>query len=285
MKLKFHTDKPVKKFIDVDKLIADKNPKLARRLPGFLKRYIKRTIHQDDVNNFLAENDDAHGYYFCKAVIDAFEFEIRIHGKENIPEEGGCIFACNHPLGGMDANTLVVGLRGIRDDIRFIVNDILLSLPNLKGLFVGVNKHGKNAAQSLQKVDELFGSDKAVFLFPAGLVSRKVNGQIMDLEWKKTFITRAKKYDTPVVPVYINGRLSNFFYRFANIRKALGIKVNIEMFFLVNEFFKQHRQRIDIVFGEPIPASHFDKSRSDKEWAHWMKEQAYSLKAKIDEAH
>lgn len=285
MKLKFQSDKPVKKFIDVEKLIADKNPKLLKRMPGFLLRYIKRTLHEDDLNIFIDQNENNYGYDFCKAVIDAFEFEIKIHGAENIPRTGGCIFASNHPLGGMDANTLVVGLKGIRDDIRFIVNDVLLSLPNLQGIFVGVNKHGKNATQSLQKVDELFGSDKAVFLFPAGLVSRKVKGEIVDLEWKKTFVTRAKKYESPVVPVYINGRLSNFFYRFANIRKGLGIKANIEMFYLINELFKQHGKKIDIVFGKPVPASHFDKSRSDKEWALWMKEQAYSLKAKIDDTH
>lgn len=285
MKLKFHSDKPVKKFIDVEKLIADKNPKLLKRIPGFLLRYIKRTLHEEDLNIFIDQNENNYGYDFCKAVIDAFEFEIVIHGAENIPRSGGCIFASNHPMGGMDANTLVVGLKGIRDDIRFIVNDVLLSLPNLQEIFVGVNKHGKNATQSLQKVDELFASDKAVFLFPAGLVSRKVNGEIVDLEWKKTFVTRAKKYESPIVPVYINGRLSNFFYRFANIRKGLGIKANIEMFYLINELFKQNGKKIDIVFGKPLPASHFDKSRSDKEWAYWIKEQAYSLKAQIDEAH
>ena len=285
MKLKFHTDKPVRKFIDVKQLIADKSPKLANRLPFFLIRYLRRTLHEDDLNAIITENEDKFGYEFCKASIDAFEFDIRLHGTENIPRKGGCIFASNHPLGGMDANTLVVGLRGIRDDIRFIVNDVLLKLPNMAELFVGVNKHGRNAVKSLQKVDELFSSDKAVFLFPAGLVSRKVKGKIVDLEWKKTFITRAKKYGSPVIPVYINGRLSNFFYRLANLRTAFGIKANIEMLYLINELFKQHKKQIDIVFGKPIPADHFDKSRSDKAWAHWVKEEAYALKTQIEDAH
>lgn len=275
--LKFHSDEPVKKFIDLDKLIADKNPGLAKWLPGFIKSYLKRVIHQEDLNIFLTKHEEAKGYDFCKAATDTFEIDLQVHGLENVPTEGGCIFSSNHPLGGMDAMLLVTGLTGFRDDIRFVVNDILLNLTNLDGLFVGVNKHGKNATRSLQKVDELFGSDKAVFLFPAGLVSRKIGGKIEDLEWKKTFITRSKKYNTPVVPVYISGGLSSFFYRLANLRMALGIKANIEMLYLINELFKQHKESIHIVFGPAVSPEHFDKSKTDREWAAWMREQTYQL--------
>ena len=69
------------------------------------------------------------------------------------------------------------------------------------------------------------------------------------------------------------------------MRTAFGIKANIEMLYLINELFKQHKKQIDIVFGKPISASHFDKSKSDKAWAHWVKEQAYALKAQIEDAH
>ena len=45
-----------------------------------------------------------------------------------------------------------------------------------------------NTKSSLKVIDDLFASDKAVFVFPAGLVSRRKKGVIADLEWKKTFI-------------------------------------------------------------------------------------------------
>ena len=95
---------------------------------------------------------------------------------------------------------------------------------------------------------------------------------------KKTFVTKAKKYNRVVVPVHIEGRLTNRFYRLANLRKFLGIKLNIEMFFLVDELYKQKNMKIDIVIGEQIEPEVFTKERSDREWAQWVKERVYQLK-------
>ena len=57
---------------------------------------------------------------------------------------------------------------------------------------------------------------------------------IKDLEWKKSFITKAKQFERDVIPVHISGKNSSFFYQLANFRKFLKIRANIEMFFLVN---------------------------------------------------
>ncbi len=265
------------KFIDVEKIIASKNDKLVSRLPRFVINYLKRILHQSEINQIIRENKDLKNEAFCKDIIKRFNITLKVSGVENIPLTGGAIFASNHPLGGMDAMALVDAFSDYRKDIRFIVNDILLNLKNLEGLFVGVNKHGKNAKTSLQDVEMLFGSDKAIFVFPAGLVSRKKAGKIRDLEWKKTIVTRAKKNQKVVIPVLIEGRLSNFFYRLANWRERFGIKVNIEMIFLVNELFKQRNKTINIIFGKPIQASTFDSQKSDKEWAKWVKQEVYKL--------
>jgi len=267
----------IDKFIDVEKLIGDKNPKMLKRIPKFIINYLKRIIHQDEVNQALYENRDLYNYDFCHQVVERFNLKINTSGLENVPQSGGAIFAVNHPLGGLDAMALVDTLSDVRPDIKFIVNDVLLNLKNLKGLFVGVNKLGKNSNQSLQEVNDLFKSDNAIFVFPAGLVSRKKNGIVRDLKWKKTFITQAKKYDKPVIPVYLNGELSNFFYRLSNIRTALGIKLNIEMLYLVDELYKQNDKTIKIAFGKPIASSFFDDSKTDIEWAQWVKDEAYKL--------
>ena len=161
--------------------------------------------------------------------------------------------------------------------MKFIVNDILLNIKNLNGIFTGVNKHGGNTKNSLKLIDDLFASDRAVFVFPAGMVSRRKNGVIADLEWKKTFITRAKKHNKSIVPVHVEGSLTNFFYRLSNLRMALGIKANIEMFYLSDESFKQQDKTLNIVFGKPIPASHFDAAKSDKEWSKWMQDKVHRM--------
>jgi len=144
-------------------------------------------------------------------------------------------------------------------------------------MFQGVNKHGKTAKESMQKVNELFASDHAVFLFPAGLVSRKYNGQVRDTEWKRTFVNRAKKNNKKIVPVFIDGELSNFFYRLSNFRKRIGLKFNIEMIYLVDEMKKQSNKTVHIYFGKPIDPSTLDKSKSDKEWAAHIKNLVYTL--------
>jgi len=265
------------KFIDIEKIIAEKNPRLLRWMPRFLVRYLKRILHEDEVNQAIEENKDVYGYDFCVDIIKRFNITVNAEGIENIPKKGGAIFACNHPLGGFDALAIIQEAYPIRKDIKFVVNDILLHLNSLKGMFTGVNKHGTNTKESLEELNELFESDRAIFVFPAGLVSRKKKGRVEDLEWKKTFITRSKKYHQPVIPVYIDGKLSNFFYRLANFRKFIGIKANIEMLYLVNELFKQKDKTITIRFGKPIPYTIFDKTRKDIEWANWVKDSVYKM--------
>lgn len=267
------------KFIDIEKLIGSKNPRLLKTLPTFLLNYLKKTIHQEEINQILAENKDKHDYDFCHDIIERFNITVKVHNEQNIVTEGGCIYVVNHPLGGMDAMAIVDAMHKYRKDIKFIVNDILLHLKNLQGLFVGVNKHGVNSKNSLQEVNDLFASDKAVFIFPAGLVSRKKKGKVADLTWKKTFVTRARKFNKQIIPVYLEGELTNFFYRLSNFRTAIGIKANIEMLYLAQELFKQKNKTIDIVFGEPILPTVLKDGKSDQEWADKIKETVYSLKA------
>lgn len=267
------------KFIDVEKLIASKNPKLLKRTPKFFINYLKRKLHEEEINAFMKEHKGADGFQFSKDVIDFFKVKIDIQGIEKIPQSGGCIVTLNHPLGGMDAMALITELYPYRKDFKFIVNDLLLNLENFKDMFVGVNKHGANAKEQLKAVDELYASDMLTLVFPAGLVSRKKRGKVQDLEWKKTFVTRARKYEKPVVPCYIDGELTNFFYRLANFRTSIGIKANIEMLYLTDELFKQENKTIRLRFGDPISPSTFDRSKKDLEWAQWVKSKVYELGA------
>ena len=203
------------KFIDIERLISEKNPKALKWTPQFLLNYLKRKLHQDEINQVLKENKDLYDYDFCNNIIDRFNIKVVNEGTEHIPPEKGAIFVVNHPLGGMDALSIIHSIGEFRTDVKFIVNDILLNLKNLKGIFVGINKHGANSKKSISQLDELFASDHAIFIFPAGLVSRKNKKKIIDLEWKKTFVSRAKKYNKPVVPVHLDGELTKFFYNLA----------------------------------------------------------------------
>lgn len=268
--------------IDIEKVIHNKNPRLAKALPGFISRYLKKILHQTDINKSLEANKNVNGLDFVRNILKEFNAKINVSGLENLPETGRFIIASNHPLGGLDGLALMHVAGKVRKDIVFPVNDFLLNLPNLQNLFIPINKHGKNT-ENLDKLENAFKSDKLILYFPAGLCSRKIKGQICDLEWKKTFITKAIKYNRDIIPVYIDAENSKFFYRLANFRKAIGIKSNIEMLYLVDEMYKQYNKNINIILGEKISVSEFTKEKKNKEWAAYVKQKAYSLKNNFKE--
>lgn len=268
------------KYIDIKEVVRSKNPGLAKWLPGFIMNYIKKIVHEDDINRAMRDFGHLHGIDFVDASIEHVGATVIVEGLENIPKEGGVILAANHPLGGLDGIAFMHAVGKVRTDMQFLVNDILLNVKNFEPLFIPVNKHGANPREALKTIDNAYASDSAVMVFPAGLVSRKIDGEVKDLEWTKSFISKAMRYKRDVVPVHIGGKNSSWFYNLSNFRRKFGIKANLEMFYLANEMYKQEGQTIKLTFGKPIPAETFDKSKSQTEWANFVREKMYQLASK-----
>ncbi len=274
------TETPAKKnFIDLDEVFRKKGRKLYPIIPKFLINYLKRVIHEDELNEALNKYESKMGLDFIESILtERFTVDIEVKNLENLPATGRYIIASNHPLGGLDGMALMHVVGKKRKDIKFIVNDILLELKNLNELFVPVNKHGRNSIESVKIIESLYESDDLVLIFPAGLVSRKQKGGIIkDLHWKKSFISKAIKHKRDIIPVYIEGKNSAFFYNLARIRKMIGIKGNIEMLYLPDEMFKQADKSMTITFGKPLPYNIFTKSQTHDQWAQWVKEKVYEL--------
>lgn len=265
------------RYVSVREAFANKNPRLAKLLPGFVYKYIEKIVHQDEINDILKRHGEKTGLDFIKAVIEEFNVFFEVEGLNRVPKAKKYIFVSNHPLGGFDGMFLLKILNENFGQTKVLVNDILMNIKNIRSLFVPINKHGKQSEESIILLDEIFKSDLHLLTFPAGLVSRKIKGQIVDVEWKKNFIVKSVKYQRDVVPIYVSGRVSEFFYKLANIRKFLGIKSNLEMFYLADETFKHKNKSFKVIFGSPIPYTTFDKSKTPKEWAKWVKEIVYQL--------
>lgn len=270
-------------MIDIDKAFNDKNPKLYKILPGFFINWIKRIVHQEEINQFVKESETGNAIQFGANAVTALGAKAESVGLENIPKTGGVIIAANHPLGGADGLAFIGEVGKVRSDLKFIVNDLLMQFKTLESVFVPVNKHGTNTKQNLQRIEQLYAEGYCILIFPAGLCSRKQEGKIIDLPWQKSFISQAIKHNLPIVPTFIDAYNSNFFYNLANIRKRLGIKANIEMFFLADEMFKQKGKTIKFTFGKPILPTTFNKTKNVYEWAQTLKKFIYKLKANPEE--
>ncbi|WP_029905129.1 1-acyl-sn-glycerol-3-phosphate acyltransferase [Prevotella sp. 10(H)] len=265
-------------ILDLDKILEEKAPKIYNKIPRFVINYLKRKIHIDELNEILRIYADREGVDFMTSVVGYFNLTLNVEGLDDIPKDGRFIFASNHPLGGLDGICLsaVIGEKYDKK-IKYVVNDVLYFIRNLQPIFLPVNKYGRQSKQATVTLNEAYESDDQIITFPAGICSRREKGRIYDLQWQKNFILKAIESKRDIVPVYFDGKNSNFFYRFANIRKKLGIKFNIELIFLPDEMFKNKNNEFSIIFGEPIPYTFFDDSRNASQWAEYVKEKSYNL--------
>ncbi len=265
------------KFIQVREVIHKKSPQLAKWIPRPIIRYLERVLHEDDINYIMTKFRDLYGLDFVDAVIGELGINVVLEDVDNIPLDDNVIFASNHPLGGLDGIAIMHAIGRHRRDVKFLVNDILMNIRNLEPLFIPVNKVGNQAKSGILAIDKAYASNNALLIFPAGLVSRKLQGEIRDLEWKKSFISKAKKYKRDIVPVYIEGKNSSFFYNLAMLRQKVGLKANLEMLYLPDEMFSQRNQTVTIRVGKRISYSCFDKSRSEREWAAELRSIVYKM--------
>ena len=263
--------------VDIEKVIRGKSQKLADRLPRFVLNYIKKTIHQDEINRLLLENREYTGVEFASHILKDLDVSYRVHfsGKRPAPD-GRYIFVSNHPLGGLDGMILISYIGSSFGDVKFIVNDLLMYIRPLAPVFVPVNKYGRMRHDNTRMFQETFDSDSQILYFPAGLCSRLIKGKVTDLDWKKTFVTKAIESRRDIIPMFFSGENSRRFYRLANLRKKLGIKVNIETFLLPDEMFRKKGSAFDLYIGEPIPYTTLTGDHTHKEWCDIIRQTSYA---------
>ena len=274
-------EKVTEKTIDIDKILKSKMGTKSRYVPRPLVTWLKHITHQDQVNEFLWNNKDLVGTDWLVACVKYLDMSLEIRGQENLPDKNDgklYTFVSNHPLGGIDGVAIgsIIG-RHYDNKFKYLVNDLLMNLPGLAPLCIGINKTGSQSRNFPAMVETGFSSNDHMVMFPAGLCSRKIDGVIQDIPWKKTFITKSVEHKRDIVPIHFSGHNSMFFYRLANICKMLGIKFNIAMLFLVDEMYKNRHQSFQITIGKPISWQTFDKSKTPTQWAQEVRARVYQL--------
>ena len=245
--------------IDVAAVLCSKAPRLSRWIPAPLVGWLRRTIREKEINHILEHYWELPPQEFIRACFREWEVTYSVEGLDKLDPAGRYLFVANHPFGGMDGMMLADKLIDRFGDVRVVVNDLLMHVEPLRPLWVPVNKHGAQNAAYARKFDEAFFGDTPVLTFPAGLCSRRIDGRITDLPWKNSFLKKAVASQREIVPVFVEGRLSDFFYRVARIRKALGVKFNIEMLWLPDEMFSQKGRHFRLIVGDPVSVAELQR--------------------------
>ena len=263
-------------LLNVDEVLG---PKLRKKLPRFVVNYIKRRIHQREINDCILKAEHYAGAGFFDEALNYISITYKVRGAENLDLSKKYIFACNHPLGGPEA--LIIGsvFRSIYGGgFKVPSNQLLMNMKPLAEFFTPVKVQAKSQNRDIsERIAQMFQSGEQVLVFPAGLCAKKVKGKVTEMPWEKMFVSQAKKYERDVVPVHITGHNSAKYYFFSWLSRVLGLKMNIGMLFLVDELFKQAGKEFVITFGEPIPYTTFDKSRTDIQWAAEVKDKVEQL--------
>lgn len=269
------------KTIDIDSILQSKMGAKAKWVPRPLVLWLKRIIHQDQVNAYLWDSRDKVGTEWLEECVRYLQMSLKLEGMENLPDKNdGRLYTIvsNHPLGGADGVALgaIIG-RHFDSRFRYLVNDLLMNLPGLAPLCIPINKTGKQSRNFPAMVKAGFESTHHMLMYPAGICSRRQkDGSIRDIPWTKTFIVKSVEYQRDVIPIHFSGQNSNFFYKLANFSDRY-LPFNLAMLFLVDEMYKNVGKTFEIKIGKPIPWQTFDKSKTPQQWAQYVQDIVYSL--------
>ncbi len=267
--------------IDIGAVLAGKAPRLARRMPRCVVDALRRYVREAEINHILTTYGDLPPQEFIRACFREWGVTYAAEGLERLDPAGRYLFVANHPFGGMDGMMLADVLVERFGDARVVVNDLLMHLDPLRPLWLPVNKHGVQRADYARRMEEAYFGDVPILTFPAGLCSRRVRGEVTDTEWKSNFLKKALAAQRQIVPLFVEGRLSDGFYRLANLRRMLGVKLNVEMVRLPAEMFSQQGRHFRIVAGDPIAPADLQCFGSLREQVAEVRRKAYSLQKKL----
>ena len=175
---------------------------------------IKKVVHQNDINVFLKQQQYAGPFAFVESVLDYLDFSYKYASNqiENIPASGRVVIIANHPLGALDALSLIHLVRKVRSDIKVVANDMLAEIEQLKPILVGVNSFGDSISKdSVKDIHDTLGNEEALIIFPSGEVSRARPNGVKDTRWHKGFLKFALKNQAPILPIHINAKKFDIF--------------------------------------------------------------------------
>jgi len=238
----------------INQLVQDRAPWLvnssflSKTIYAFLKKFLKfgETIY---VGDHIQGMTGAEAFNWLGS---EYTSHCEIEGLENIPKNGKCLLVANHPMGAADAVSLYHQIFKVREDVFFFANELFVYLlGSFKDVMAPVVWNKEKEIHSatkvtLERLNTFFGDERIGIIFPSGRLSKLTLLGIWDRPWEKTPITLAKKYNFPVIPVYIDAKNSWFFYFASYANKQLRDVSQL------NELLNKKEYKFTIKIGKPI---------------------------------
>lgn len=239
-------------MINIEAEISARYPTLSRRQPLLSRSligWLRYLCHEQEFRQFEQRYPHLTGFDFVEQVLNYFEFDYRIGERDraHIPQQGRIVIVANHPIGSLDGLALLRLVGEIRRDVKVIANDVLYAIKPLRSLLLPVDNMGqKTPKENVLAIREHLNNDGAVIIFPAGEVSRMSPMGVRDGRWNPGFLRFAQSTNAPILPMFVDGRNSMFFYALSFLAKP------ISTLWLVREMFKQARRSVDIHVGYSV---------------------------------
>jgi hypothetical protein len=271
-------------IVDFRSVIRSINHPVVRFLPSWVLDGICRYLGQEEMQTCLKACENLQGFDWAKGVLDHFQIRVEATGLENVETCGRAVFTPNHPLGGLDGLAVLTMMGRYYPKAKSLSSSFLMVIPNVRSFIIPVGDAYLSSKIFARKVDELFASDEQVLCFAAGQVAQRHSGQIVDPPWTKSFISKAIQSGRSVVPVFIDARNSDSFYRTHRLRQFLiyMTKLKLERYALLRETFRHRNEVFRLHFGTPIPASTFDERYDHDGWAQQVRAHVHRMRWEPD---
>ena len=244
----------------VDELIEERAPRLAGgplwplvRPPLYgVLGYRKARQMADEV----ARRSGADALAYVSALLS---LKVDVQGLDRIPDNGRLIVVSNHPTGIADGIAMFDALRPRRPDAIFFANADALRVSQSLGEviipveWVETKRTREKTRDTLVRARTALEAERCVVVFPAGrLATRGRDGALNDPLWQPSALSLARKYDAPVVPIYMDGPWSTLFHLFGRYSQELR---DITLF---HEMLNKAGKRYRLIVGRPIPPAALD---------------------------
>jgi putative hemolysin len=212
-------------------------------------------------------------------------FQLDERQLERIPRTGPAVVVANHPYGGLEGLYMISQLLRYRGDSRFIANELLARIPEIREVLLPVDAFGgpraaKKNAKALRAALRHVRDGGLLVMFPAGAVSHLhlSAGRVCDPPWHPVAAGLLRRCECPIVPVYFGGGNSAIF-------QALGLlHPSMRTVMLTRELLNKRHRTIPVRIGRPIGPERLAKQPDNAKLATFLRLSTYALEAHRNEA-